>query len=362
MVKEKIKIAYVVPALDAGGAERFILDLINNLDRAVFSPTLILFDHGGFFVAEAEAAGIDLVILKKRFKFDPINFCQLRRALKRLRPSIVHTQLGGDLYGRLAARMLHIPVIVSTEQNVQPRESGLMRRLKAWTGKWANQVVAISRAVKADMEKRYSLPAAKTRVIYNGLEIKKFLLEERRPVGAKIILGSLGRLTPQKNYSLLLGALAKLPLINWECRLAGEGELRPQLEAQIKELNLTDKVRLVGLKRNVKEFLSDLDIFVLPSSWEGLGIVLLEAGLAGLPVVASDVDGIKEIISDGDNGRLFVSGNVADLAAKLEDFIKNINQPEIKRLGDNLRASVKERFDIRNIVNQYQDLYQELLK
>ncbi|MFA4942866.1 MAG: glycosyltransferase [Patescibacteria group bacterium] len=360
--RQKMKIAYIVPALDAGGAERFILDLIKNLDRDSFIPTLILFSHGGFFLEEAQSLGIEIIVLKKNFLFDPINFVKLCWAVRKINPDIVHTQLGGDFYGRLAAKILGVSVIVSTEQNVQRDESWLMKNLKRWTASFANMIIAISEAVKIDVVKRYHLPENKVTLIHNGLEIEKFLVLNKKTMSDRVIIGSVGRLTKQKNYQLLIEALAQLKDYNWECRLAGEGELRLELEQRIKELKLTDRVKLLGLKRDVKGFLSDLDLFVLPSLWEGLGIVLLEAGLAGLPVLASRVDGICEVVKDGQTGILFNSGDKMDLVLKLKNILDNITQPGIKALGKSLQASIQERFDIRDITRQYEDLYLNLLK
>lgn len=357
----KTKIAYIVPTLDAGGAERFILDLIKHLDLSLFAPTLILFNHGGFFMAEAVRAKIDLVVLTKRGKFDPFNFWQLYRAVQKIKPAIVHTQLGGDIYGRLVARLLAVPVIVSTEQNVQRSESVWMRNLKRWTARFATKIVAISQAVKTDMMARYRIPENQTEIIHNGLEIDKFLVAARPPHSDQIIFGSVGRLTEQKNYSLLLNALAALKDYNWECRLVGEGELRPALERQIQDLGLTTRVKLLGLQADIRGFLSGLDVFVLPSLWEGLGIVLLEAGLAGLPVVASRVDGISEIITDGATGLLFESNNQEDLIIKLKQVLDNIDQPEVAALGENLQLDIQARFDINAIAQKYQDLYLNLL-
>lgn len=358
---KKIKIAYIVPALDAGGAERFILDLIKNLDHDLFSPTLILFSHGGFFVKEARELGIELVILQKKFKFDVVNLVKLYRVIKRIRPHIVHTQLGGDIYGRFVARCLRVPVIISTEQNVQQGESWLIRFLKKWTARFADKIVVISQAVRSDTIQRYGVPESRTELIYNGLEIDKFLVAKRRAQSDKIILGSVGRLSPQKNYSLLLRALADLKDYNWEFRLAGEGELRQALEREVEALGLVGRVKLLGLKKDVKGFLSDLDIFILPSLWEGLGLVLLEAGLAALPVLASRVDGIYEVVKDGQTGILFNSDDQPDLVLKLRLMLDNIAKPEIEALGRSLQADIRERFDIKTIAEQYHNLYLKLL-
>jgi len=355
------KIVYIVPSLDAGGAERFILDLIRNLNRNLFSPTLVLFSHGGFFETEAQKLGIDLIVLRKRFKFDPINFWKLYQTVKRLKPSIVHTQLGGDIYGRLVARLLKVPVIVSTEQNVQVGEPYLVRCLKTWTAKFAAKIIAVSQAVKIDAKKRYGLPETKLAVIYNGLEVAKFLTTKKPIKNDKVIFGSVGRLTRQKNYSLLLEALAELKDYRWEFRLAGEGELQSSLEQRIKELDLSDRIKLVGLQSDVKSFLADLDVFVLPSLWEGLGIVLLEAGLVGLPVLASRVDGISEVIKDGQTGILFNSNDRPDLVLKLRHILENSTKPELLALGKNLQSNIQTKFDIKLIAGQYQNLYLKLL-
>ena len=158
--------------------------------------------------------------------------------------------------------------------------------MKTITAFWADKIIAISKAVKNDSLTRYRVPERKMKIIYNGLNTDNFLIDGRRVVGKKIIIGSIGRLSPQKNYSLLIKALANLKNNNWECQIVGEGGVRLKLEKEITELGLTGKVKLLGLKKDIKGFLFDLDLFVLPSLWEGLGIVLLEAGLAGLPVLA----------------------------------------------------------------------------
>ena len=377
----KIKITYIMPTAAAGGAERFLLDLVGNLDKNKFAPSVIFFAGGGFFLDDFKALKIPVIVLCKRFKFDPGNYWQLKKALKKLAPQIVHTQLGGDLYGRWAAKSLGIKVIISTEQNVNPQESLGARILKKYTSRLAVKIVAISQAVKNDLERRYNLPKNKITVIYNGLETKKFFVPLKQIVapadksaakstagmiGGKIkrpiIIGSVGRLTKQKNYALLIKALSGLRDLNFECLLAGTGELQSELAAQIERENLEDKIKLVGPIKNVKEFLMGLDLFVLPSLWEGLGIVLLEAGLVGLPVLASGVDGITEIIQDRVTGRLFDKNDAVDLQKKLVEMFKNIQSPEVKNLGVNLQKFVREKFAISKICQEYEDLYLELWK
>lgn len=360
----RIKIVYVLPSLDAGGAERFIVDLIKNLDRDIFLPVVILFHHGGFFVPEMEALGVRLKVLKKRYLFDPGNFWRLVRAIRREKPDIVHTELGGDFYGRLAAAFLGIKNIISTEQNVQVGESLLHNILKRLTSPLARVVVAISEAVKNDAIKRYGLSPKKVSVVYNGIDVDKFIFRgpqerEARP----IVFGSIARLTKQKNFSLLFKAISEMKEKD-NCRflIVGEGELRPQLQREIDSLGLGEIVSLLGLKKDIPYFLAGLDYFVLPSLWEGLGVVILEAGAMGLPVLASRTDGIKEVIEDEKTGLLFENNNWKDLRNKLDYLASHKGQEEVAVLGRNLRQKVIKDFSIKNIGEKYEKIYLSLLK
>ena len=357
----KIKITYVLPSADAGGAEKFLLDLIKNLDRNRFAPSVIFFDHGGFFLKDFQDLEIPVIVLEKKFKFDPFNFWQLKRALRKLAPEIVHTQLGGDIYGRAAAVRLGLIKIISTEQNVQVGESRLANRLKKYTARLARIIVAISEAVKNDSLRRYHLNPAQVTVIPNGVEVDEFLCEPRAFNNPeKVIFGSIGRLTAQKNFSLLISALAKVKEKNWECRIAGDGELRGRLEEQIKTLGLGGRVRLVGRTKNAPEFLRGLDAFILPSLWEGLGNVVIEAGLTGLPVAVSNAGGLKEIVTDRETGLLFDPKDEAALVRTLEYILDPANRETLKNFGRRLQAEARERFDIKKIAARYEKVYLEL--
>jgi len=365
-IKEKIKIAYILPSLDKGGAERFIVDLILNLDRKIFEPVLVLFKRGGEWEKELAAENIPVVIFHKRGKIAPLNFWRLVNFLKKFRPQIVHTHLGGDIYGRLAAKFLQTPVIITTEHNINPDENRCHNLAKRMTARWADKIVAVSAAVKKDLIARYRTPADKIAVILNGIEIEKFL---NRPAASReknnramaprpLVIGTIGRLSPQKGQAVLIEALTRLKTPNFRCLIAGNGELKDKLLKQIKTANLQKKAALVG-HVDAAIFLNSLDIFVLPSLWEGLGLVLLEAGLGGRPVIASATGGITEIINN-DTGWLVKPGDVGALAEKLNWLLNNSDSPKVRLKTDNLRAKVIAEFDIKKVAADYQALYQEL--
>jgi len=365
----KIKIVYILPTLDPGGAERFIVDLLLNLDLNKFAPTLIIFKRGGIWLQELEKAGIPVIVLKKRFKLDLINFFSILKHLKKIKPLIVHTELGGDLYGRLAAKILRVPFIISTEQNLNPDETIIHNIIKKYTSRLAHKIIAISEAVKNDLIQRYKIPESKIKIIPNGINLNKFLdfpktADTANPIDnepKKIILGTIGRLAPQKGHSVLISALAAIKDLNFECLIVGEGPLKNTLNKQIKDLGLENKVKLIGSIQDVPKFLDSLDAFVFPSLWEGQGIVLLEAALMDLPIIASEVDGIKEVLSQKD-AYLVKAGDEEDLAAKISWLINNLDSEPVKERSLQLKNKIINKYSITNITNDYQDIYKEVVE
>lgn len=363
MNSKRIKILYITPTLSSGGAERLTLDLINNLDKDIFSASLLLFAGQGFFYQEALAKRVRVKSLKKRFLIDPINFWMIYRYIKKSQPDIVHTQMGADFYGRLAAKLAGVKVIVSTEHNVLKNYKPVIAFLKKKTAFWSDKIICVSEAIKQDMLKEYQKDSP-LQLIYNGIDIKKFAGVSRKgSQGAEIIFGSLGRLSEQKNYSLLIQAVAQVKSdIKFKFKIAGEGILKESLMAEIKLAKVEDKVELVGVKEDVVAFLKELDFFILPSKWEGLGIVLLEAGLARLPVLASNTGGILEIIKENETGVLFENNNLSDLVSKIEYFLEEKNRAQLNVLGENLYNKVMNDFSISKVVKDYEQVYLSLMK
>lgn len=361
--KNKIKLCYIIPSLDKGGAERFLVDLILNLDRQIFEPQLILFKRGGDFLQELTTINLPIIILEKKYRFDIKNFYQLFRAVKRFNPQIVHTQLGGDLYGRLVAKLLGVPIIISTEQNVNPDETWIKNKLKKITGRWADKIVAISQAVANDLQKRYQVNPQKIIIIPNGLNIDKFSSQKdsvnKNIKRSTVLCGTIGRLVPQKGQSVLIKAFKSLNQAPVRCLIAGQGPLGANLQTEIKNAGLSDQIKLVGEVDSVL-FLKNLDIFILPSLWEGQGIVLLEAALSGKPIIASRVDGICEII-DEQTGFLVPAGDSQALANAIDYLTKHLNDQAIYHKIEKLKLRVIEHYDIKKISNTYISLYQELL-
>ena len=362
MDQKKIKIVYIVPSLASGGAERFIIDLINSLDKNVFTASLLLFSGKGFFYQEALDSGIKIKVIKKRFKFDVINFLKICSYIKLKKPDIVHTQLGGDVYGKLAAKIMGVKIIVSTEQNVLENDKKIVFNLKKMTTKFTQQIIAISSVVKKQLIERYGYAEEKTKLIPNGINIHRFAdYIKKNNNSDKIIIGSIGRLSQQKNYQLLIRALSLVENRNFKLLIAGEGPLEGELKKLALELKLENQIEFWGETKDIGLFLSSLDFFVLTSKWEGLGIVLLEAGLMSLPVLASNTGGIPDIIKNNKTGMLFNNDDPDDLLVKLNYFLDSKNREELSNLGSSLKSFVVDNFSLTRTAEEYQKVYLELI-
>jgi len=357
MAKKKIKVVHVIPTLDLGGAERLLLDIVKRADKETFSITVICFKRGGIWESEIINSGAKLIVLNKKHKFDFANFFKLRQALIQEQPDIVHTHLGGDIYGRLLAGLAGFKV-VSTEHNLNKDETISNTILKRLTSVYASLIIAVSEAVAHDAKLRYGIKLAKIRVIHNGIDLSRF-----KPAdifkNEVVKIGAVGRLVTQKGFMTLLEALGLIKDKKFDCTIIGAGDLKDELQAKINLLGLNHKVHLAGLSNDVPTFLQTLDIFVVPSLWEGLGIAALEAGASGLPVIASKVDGLEEIIDDQVNGLLFKAGDASDLKDKINYLLDN--QVLAKNFGEHLKRKVNERFDVVTMVKQYELVYKSLL-
>ena len=157
----------------------------------------------------------------------------------------------------------------------------------------------------------------------------------------------------------MLEALNLIKTIPWVLWVVGDGSRKTEFERLAKDLNMRERIIFLGARKNIPEILSGIDIFVMPSLWEGLGLAVLEAASAGKPIVASRVGGLPEIISDGETGVLVEPKNVKSLADGLERVL--LGKVDAKEMGARARKMVKEKFSAQKMVEAYDKLYKELL-
>jgi glycosyltransferase involved in cell wall biosynthesis len=211
------------------------------------------------------------------------------------------------------------------------------------------------------------MSAERVEVIFNAAELSPprpgARAELRRELGLEPegeVIGTLGRLEPQKGVEHLLRAMVRVLDARPAARLVivGDGPLRAELEALAARLGIARAVRFAGWRTDVPEVLSALDLFCLASLWESFGIVLAEAMLASLPIVATRVDGIPEVVCDGETGFLVAPGSDAELAERILALLADA--PLRRALGEAGRARALERFSVRRMVAEYEGFFRRL--
>ena len=286
------------------------------------------------------------------------------RAVRIERPDLVHTHLvHADVYGGAAARLLGIPA-VSTRHNDDRYLLGPFRYVDRAFARPARKLIAISDAVRRFLERAGHDPAKLVTIRY-GLDELPSARSEPTPASAGIpaeapLALAVGRLIEQKDHATLLRAFALVHADLPQARLAilGSGPLEAETRRLAAELRLEDAVALPG-RTDIRDWLERADVFVHTSRWEGFGIVLLEAMLAGLPVVATRVSAVPEVVVDGETGLLVEPGDAAGVAAHLESLLTD--RERAAALGGAGRRRAHSEFSVGRMAERTHGVYDEVL-
>ncbi|MBT4836863.1 MAG: glycosyltransferase family 4 protein, partial [Methylococcales bacterium] len=279
--------------------------------------------------------------------------------LTKLKPDVVHTHLfAGDFWGGMAAKKAKVPRIVSTKHDIL-NEGYWRNKLGRKARRSFDKVIAISKATQEFLIKVEKVDVEKTELIYNGVEVNRFYKEKPELFeSTKLNVGAVGRLSKEKGHKHLIRACIFIKNIDWRLTLVGDGAMRKELEHLVKLLSVEDKVKFTGLVDDVREYLDDMDVFVLPSVSEGLSLSIIEAALAGKFIIATEVGGVPEIITHKDTGLLFKPKNIEELVKHL-NWVKD-NKGKAANMAKSLQAQVMKKFDINKIVKQYEEMYENL--
>lgn len=374
MDRRKIKILYVYHSLNPGGAEELLLTTLKYLDKGRFEPYVCSLSAIGEIGVEVEKMGVKVLALGGRGNLaDPICTFALWRAMAKMKPDIVHCHtFYANLHGRIGAKLARVRAIVTAEHSMY---RGLKRRRHILADKllhrFSDRVVCVSEAVKKHAVERWRVPADKFAVIPNAIDLEKFKTlppqaEARAGFGLSAndkVIGVVATITPWKGHDHLLEAFGSIADRRPETRLLMIGGnpigYRDFLERKVARLGLAGRAIFAPESREVLRGLAAMDIFALPTLSEGFGISILEAMASGLPVAASNVGGIPEIITDGENGLLVPPGDAGALAQGLERLIGD------HVLARSLAARAKERllaeYSPEIYINRLQNLYEDLL-
>ena len=364
-----MEIVHFVENLDRGGLERTVVDLIASQREAGHQCRVICLFKLGLLAKELLASGVRVEACGKRPGLD-LRALRRARALIRQSPdAVLHTHNAmAHYYAVIASMGLPLKCRINTRHGMGGRaRSGRQEWLYRQSMRFTDYAVAVCEAARGRFAAEGVEPQRGLLSVPNGIRLERFkpadaagrqalATELGWPQGSRII-GTVGRLQPVKDHALLLRAFAKVRMQVPEAVLAivGDGPLRGALEAQAEQAGLSDAVRFLGDRHDVPRLLTGMDVFALSSASEGYSIALLEACAAGLPIVATDVGGNREIVRDGINGRLVPAADVAALATALIALLRGGD--EAGRMGRAGQAWAQAEASFRTMAERYHGLY-----
>jgi glycosyltransferase involved in cell wall biosynthesis len=329
MSTSKPRVALFLPGLYEGGAERIVLNLADGIAARGYPVDLVLARAEGPYMPQVPRS-VRLVDLEAPRVLGSVP--ALVKYLRCERPAALLSAMFANVIALWARRLSGLPqrVVISEHNTLSSvvRNQTDVRwqwypRLAGWFYPWADGIVAVSRAIADDLARNTDLPRAQIQVIYNPVVTPDLLCKSHEPLEhawfqqeEPPVIVAVGRLTTQKAFDVLIRAFSQVRQKR-QARLLilGEGELRPYLEALVKELGLDEDVSLPGFVQNPYPYMARACLFVQSSRWEGLPTVLIEALYLGTPIVATDCPGgTREILADGKYGKLATVDSPTDLA------------------------------------------------
>tara|TARA_B100001123_G_scaffold140370_1_gene163120 strand:- start:1115 stop:2296 length:1182 start_codon:yes stop_codon:yes gene_type:complete len=381
----RIRVVQITTRLNVGGIAHQVIGVCEGLDPERFECTLITGRPGRF-----ESQMLDYVdrqpgrlhfipeLGRDVFWRDLPAFLKLVRLLRRLRPDVVHTHAAkAGALGRLAAWAARVPVRVHSYHGhvfrgyFHPIAEALIVQIERWLGYLTSMVLLPSESQRDEIVVDFRIvPAEKTRVVRYGISVDEAsTLPDQREVrrrfrlDAPLVVGMLGRMAPIKNHALTVDAFARLQsredVPDVQLLLAGEGETRAELERQVADLRIGDRVRFQGFQRDLRDVYAALDVLVISSRNEGVPIAALEAMAAGVPLVVTAVGGLVDLIRDGENGWLTPLDDPNRLAEVLHQAL--VLPAERSRVAEAARRDVQARYRADAIHLELEQLYRDAL-
>jgi glycosyltransferase involved in cell wall biosynthesis len=365
------RILFVSTSTTLGGAEKTLYSLATLLDPQRFTVTgVVSLKPAGIYAEKLKSLGISTRSLELKGRPRLKDIAALTALIERDKPDIVHALMYQAIQlCRLAKRRskLRFKLVSSPRVNYRTRSAFTLLVDRVLKG-GDDLLITESEASRAYLIKKLGYAPGKVKTIYNGVDIARWPVSpterarKRLELGlgeSDILIGSVGRLDAQKGHSFLIDAVAKIKTrVPVRCAIIGDGPKRTSLEAQIRRLRLEKHVWLLGERQDVTAWLSSFDIFVLPSLWEGLPNALLEAMALGLPVIASAVDGVFDIVRASEDGLLVAPKDALSLAKKIVELASSA--PLRSRLGAAAKQTIASRFTLLEMLASYEKTYQDL--
>lgn len=360
-----MRIMLVMHSVGVGGAERVVTSLANQFAARGHEVCIVTLEVKRPALPLSESVLLLELNARKSISGLLHVMTSLRKAIRDFKPDVVHSHMvHSNLVTRLLRCVMPIPRLISTAHNTN---EGGWHRLLAYriTHHLADVTTNVSSEAVAAYEKRRAVPQGQMLTVHNGIDTRAFQYSQSRRDQTRSSLGimastslilAVGRLEPQKDYPNLLKALSQLPHhLEWEAVIAGTGQLETELLDLASDLGLTDRVRFLGVRSDVRDLMCAADVFVLSSDYEGFGLVVAEAMACERLVVATDCGGVAEVV--GDLGHLVPPRDPEALAAGLAQAIA-MPPDQARQIGRQARQRVESFFSLDVAVDRWIALYE----
>ena len=369
-------VVHLTYSLDVGGLETLLVDCINRMPPERYRHAVVCLTRYTDFAKRITQPGVELYALGKPPGLGLGTHLAFWKLMRRLRPAILHTYNLSALEYNFSGALAGIPVRIHAEhgrdasdpQGLNPKHNFLRRRLAPFI----DCFIPVSEDLRRWLGETVGIPAAKTLFIRNGVDTERFAAAslaagQASPWGPDdIVIGTVARIQDVKNHRGLVAAFARLRELAPEQRerlrlsIVGDGPLMGAVREQVASLGLQDVVWLPGARADVAALLHGFSLFALPSLAEGTPVSMLEAMACGLPVVASNVGGIPEVVTDGVEGSLVPVEDTEALARALASYVRD--QALRRQRGEAARARVEAAFSMRAMLAEYGKLYDRLCR
>jgi glycosyltransferase involved in cell wall biosynthesis len=360
---EKINILQLLDAFTIGGAQRLVLDLIRGIDDNQFNIAVGSLKRGGILHSEYNKLKKPLFILDTKHLYDVSVIYKIIKYVRENKIDIIHTHLtDADIVGRLAGYLCGVSVISTlhtipygyAQQNAHRR---FMQKLTART--MASKLVVVSPSIQKLYIQDWKLPAERIITIANSVSMEPYIQVRKLEAVEKrnIVITTVGRLSKPKGYSILLKAAGIVLSRRSDVQflIVGDGPLKEQLQIQAQATGITRQLVFAGARTDIPEVLSQSDIFVLPSLWEGLPLTAIEAMAAGRAVILTRVGGNSDLINSGTEGLLVAPGDADALAQALLYLIENPDKRV--SMGRAAQARALKDFSMDQFILKHEHMY-----
>ena len=365
------RVLHIIESLHLGGAQEVVLNLAT-CGSSRFRHEVATMHGQGIYWDRLRQAGVKVHSLSPH-KFLPFYLASIPWLLLTDKPDILHCHLiPSNIIAKPIGALLGVPVVINHDHTNDTRraDSPLLLALDRFSNRFANHIVAVSASCRDFLTTRESIPERDVTLVPNAIDLRRFspAVSQRNEARASLglrasarVVAGVGRLNPQKNFALFLDIAAQLAarFSDLHFLLAGDGPEEKMLREKAATLGIADRVTFSGYVADTRQVYLAADVLLMPSRYEGLPMTLLEAMAMGLPVVASQLDGIAEVIGDGREGFL---APFDDASLFVERTAALLQDAELSaRMAKNARAKIEASFSVERMTSAVEEIYNRFL-